>query len=110
MKTEQPILMTTVIAAAALTAQRFVTTVGAVPAAGAKVLGVCNASYDIGESAGVGVLGIFAVEAGAAVAVDSQVQTDAQGRAITLDTGVDCGRALDVASAAGQMIRIVRGL
>ncbi|HQR97580.1 MULTISPECIES: capsid cement protein [unclassified Polaromonas] len=110
MKTEQPILTTSIPATAALTARRFVTTVGAVPAAGAKVLGVANAGYDAGEQAGVGVLGIFLVEAGAAVAADANVETDVSGRAITLAAGVDCGRAMDAASAAGQFIRVVRGI
>lgn len=110
MKTEQPILTTSVLAAAALTARRFVTTAGAVPAAGAKVLGVTNADYASGEQAGVGVLGILLVEAGAAVSADDQVQSDANGCAITLAAGVDCGRALDAATAAGQFIRVARGI
>ncbi|MBX3588790.1 MAG: DUF2190 family protein [Ramlibacter sp.] len=110
MKTEQPLLTTTVLAAAALTNRRFVTTAGAVPAAGAKVLGVANADYDQGEQAGVGVLGILLVEAGDVVAADANVETDNTGRAITLDTGVNAGRALDAAGAAGQVIRVLRGL
>ncbi|HCY15612.1 MAG: DUF2190 domain-containing protein [Curvibacter sp. GWA2_64_110] len=110
MKTEQPILTTTVLAAAALPARRFVTTGGAVPAAGAKVLGVANANYDQGEQAGVGVLGILLVEAGAAVAVDDDVQTDATGRAITKAAGVYAGRALDAAGAAGVLIRVACGI
>lgn len=110
MKTEQPILTTSIPATAALTARRFVTTAGAVPAAGAKVLGVANTNYDIGEQAGLGVLGILLVEAGAAVAADAKVESDASGRAITLAAGDPCGRALDVATAAGQFIRVVRGI
>lgn len=110
MKTEQPILTTSILAAAALTGKRFVTTAGAVPAAGAKVIGVANANYDIGEQAGVGVLGIFLVESGAAVAADATVESDAAGRAITLAAGVACGRALDAAAAAGEFIRVARGI
>jgi hypothetical protein len=110
MKTEQPLLITTVAAAAALSARRFVTTAGAVPAAAAKVLGVANAAYDIGEQAGVGVLGIFLVESGAAIAADANVETDNVGRAITLAAGVNSGRALDAAAGAGEFIRVLRGL
>jgi hypothetical protein len=110
MKTEHPILVTAVLAAAALTARRFVTTAGAVPADGAKVLGVANANYDQGEQAGVGVQGIFLVEAGAAVALDDDVQTDAAGRAITKAAGAYAGRALDAAGAAGVFIRVARGI
>lgn len=110
MKTEQPLLTTTVQATAALKGRRFATTAGAVPAAGAKVLGVANADYEIGEQAGVGVLGIFVVEAGAAVAIDADVQSDALGRAITLAAGVKTGVALDAAAAAGVFIRVARGI
>lgn len=109
-KTEHPILTTTVVATGALARQRFATAWGALPAAGAKVLGVANADYEPGESAGVGVLGIFLVEAGGAIALDAQVQADDSGRAITLDQGADAGRALDAATAVGDVIRIVRGL
>lgn len=110
MKTEQPCLILTVVAAAALTRCRFATTAGAVPAAAAKVLGVANADYDIGEQAGVGVLGVFVVESGAAIAADANVETDNAGRAITLAAGVNCGRALDAAGGAGEFIRVLRGL
>lgn len=110
MKTEQPILTTTVLAVAELAGRRFATTAGAVPAAGAKVLGVTNAPYSAGEWAGLGVLGIFVVEAGAAVALDDDVQTDAQGRAITKAAGLTVGRALDAATAAGEFIRVARGI
>jgi len=110
MKTEQPILTLTVLAAAALSGRRFVTNAGAVPAAAAKVLGVTNAAYDAGEQAGVGVLGVMLVEAGAAIAADANVETDNVGRAITLAAGVNCGRALDAAGAAGEFIRVLRGL
>lgn len=110
MKTEQICLTTTVAAAAALTKRRFVTTAGAVPAAAAKVLGVTNADYDLGEQAGVNVLGICLVEAGAAIAADANVESDNQGRAITLAAGSNCGRALDAAGAAGEFIRVLRGL
>lgn len=110
MKTEQPILTTTVLASTSLVGRRFATVAGATPAAGAKVLGVANADYNLGEQAGVGVLGIFVVEAGAAVAADDDVQTDALGRAITKAAGVYCGRALDAAAAAGAFIRVARGI
>jgi hypothetical protein len=110
MKTEQPLLTLTVLAAAALPGARFVTNAGDVPAAAAKVLGVANAAYDIGEQAGVGVLGVFVVESGAAIAADANVETDNVGRAITLAAGSNCGRALDAAGGAGEFIRVLRGL
>jgi hypothetical protein len=108
MKTEHIILATTVLAAAALSKARFVTRAGAVPAAGGKVLGVANADYDLGNQAGLNVRGIILVEAGAAIAADADVETDASGRAVTRSAGAIEGRALDAASGAGELIRILR--
>lgn len=52
--------------------------------------------------------GEMLVEAGGAVAVGAQVQSDATGRAITLAAGVAAGRARDAAAAAGDLIRVLR--
>ena len=90
MKTQQVILTTSVIAAAELTRRRFVGFNGNVCAAGVKALGV--------------------VEAGAAIAAGAEVQSDASGKAITKAAGVANGVAWDAAAAAGDVIRIVRGI
>jgi hypothetical protein len=42
------------------------------------------------------------------VAQGAGVESDASGRAITLAAGVQAGRAVDAATAAGQIIRIDR--
>lgn len=106
MKTSLILATLSVMATAALTAQRFVTAGGGVPAAGAWCPGVANAAFATGEAAGVITHGIVLVEAGAAVAAGAAVQTDNTGRAITLDAGVALGRSLDAATAAGQLIRV----
>lgn len=106
MKTSIVLAAMSVLASTALTKHRFATTAGAVPASGAFCPGVANANYDIGEQAGLDTHGIIVVEAGAAVAADAAVQTDASGRAITLAAGVSLGRALDAAAAAGDFIRV----
>ena len=52
---------------------------------------------------------ILKVEAGAAVAVNATVASDASGRAITAVSGVgnwQLGKALDAASGAGEIIRV----
>ena len=108
MKTEHIVLTISILAAAALEKKRFVTHGGVVPAAGAWCPGVTNAKYDAGEQAGVDAQGVILVEAGDAVAAGAEVQTDASGRAITKAAGVGLGRALDVASAAGDLIRVLR--
>lgn len=106
MKTSIILGTLSVLAAAALTKHRYATAAGAVPAAGVYCPGVANANYDAGEQAGLDFAGVVVVEAGAAVAADAAVQTDASGRAITLAAGIALGRALDAAAAAGDLIRV----
>lgn len=108
MKTEKILLTVTVLAAAALARFRFVNFAGAVPAAGARVMGVSATDYDIGEQAGVNTHGELLVEAGAAITAGAEVETDVSGRAITKNTGVAFGVARDAASAAGEIIRVLR--
>lgn len=106
MKTSIILGTMSVLAAVAITAKRFVTSAGAVPAAGAWCPGAAADNFDAGEQASLVTHGIFTVEAGAAIAADAAVQTDASGRAITLAAGVNLGRALDAAAAAGDLIRV----
>lgn len=106
MKTEKVLLAVTIAAAVALARFRFVDFTGNVPAAGERV-GVANADYAAGEQAGVATHGELLVEAGAAVAVGAQVESDASGRAVTLSTGVAFGTARDAAAAAGDIIRVL---
>lgn len=106
MKTEQVLLITSVKAITAISKSRYVRATGAQAGAGDKVLGVADLDAAIGQQASVKTHGILIVEAGAAVAAESRVQSDAAGRAITLAAGSDAGLALDSATAAGQPIRI----
>lgn len=108
MQTEKINLVVTVLAAAALVRYRLVDFAGAPAGAGVRVLGVPQAEFDAGELAGVATHGEILVEAGAAVAVGDEVQSDAQGRAITKAAGVAWGVARDAAAAAGDFIRVLR--
>lgn len=108
MKTEKITLVTSIAAASDLQRFRLVAYTGARAGAGARTLGIANAGYASGEQAGVNVSGELLVEAGAAIAVGAQVESDATGRAITLDSGIAGGVARDAAAAAGDIIRIVR--
>lgn len=108
MKTEQLILITSIAALGAdLTRFRFVGFDGAVCGAAAKALGVANADTAVGNQAPVGVEGIALVEAGAAIAVGAEVESNALGKAITLAAGTSNGRALDAAAADGDIIRVL---
>ncbi len=112
--TQQVILTTTVTAGAALTQQRFVGADNAPCQAGAAVLGVAEVDAGAGDVTPVSVLGIMA---GAAITRGQAVQSDASACAVpqtaaTADTaaGISAGIALDDATAAGEVIRILRGV
>ncbi len=110
MKTQHICLTTTILAAAALVRNRFVGLTGSTCAAGAKALGIAQTNVDAGEQAPVAALGILIVEAGAAIAAGAEVESNATGQAITKATGVSNGFALDAATAAGDVIRVARGI
>lgn len=50
--------------------------------------------------------GIVMVEAGAAITAGTDVQSDADGKAITKDAGIKAGTALTSASAAGELVTV----
>ena len=108
MQTQKINLVVTVLAAAALVRYRLVDFAGAPAVAGVRVLGVPQAEFDAGEQAGVATHGEILVEGGAAVVVGDEVQSDAQGRAITKAAGIGWGIARDAAAAAGDYIRVLR--
>lgn len=102
------ILTLTITAAAALSANRFVTAVGAVPAANAPCVGVTRTGAGAsGDLVPVDVLGTTMVEASAAIAAGAAVATTADGRAATHASGSVLGRALTASSAAGQFIEVL---
>lgn len=102
-----PSFVRTVTAAAALTSNRFVTYAGAVPAAGASVLGVANSDAASGEDVPVIVRDTAIVEAGEEIALGAAVETSNTGKALTKDTGVTVGRALQAATGDGHKIEVM---
>ena len=99
-----PVMSHPVVATVALVVHRAVNGLGALPAAGARSLGVPRTSAAVGERVTLDVVGSTIVEAGAAVANDALLETDALGRYITRTTGVAVARALQAAAAAGDKI------
>ena len=96
------VLTLTVTAAAALSANRFVTAGGAVPAGSAACIGVTRTSAAAaGDLVPVDVLGTAIVETGGAVAAGAAVECDSSGRAVTLSSGVKLGRMAPGQAAAG---------
>lgn len=108
MQTEKILLATTILAIGSLSRFRCANFAGGTAVATDAVLGVPNADYAAGELAGVSTHGEILVEAGAAIAAGAQVQPDAQGRVVTLAAGKAWGNARDAATAAGDIIRVLR--
>jgi hypothetical protein len=111
MQNNTPLLTLTIVATAALTAQRFVTAAGAQTGAGGNAIGVARYSGAIGDKVPCDVLGTTYVEAGAAIAAGALVASDASGRAITWASGVALGRVVPSdpgATAAGQFVEILQ--
>ncbi len=104
---QRPVLEFPVVAAGAIARKRFVTYQRAQAQDGQRALGVSDYEAAQGKLCNLVVLGTTVVEAGGAVGVGDEVQSDAQGRAILRAAGVSNGRAVQAASAAGQMIEIL---
>jgi hypothetical protein len=106
-KTMQTIATMTIVAVVATDKSLFVGYDGDICDAGEKAIGVNQVSVDAGDAMPVTYLGIMPVIASAAIAVGAEVESDANGKAITLSTGISNGTALDAATTAGDIIRIV---
>ena len=110
MKTEQPILITSITAAADLSASKnlFIGFDGDLCAADAKPLGVLNANTEDTEEAPIVAAGIALVYSGAAISQGDKLKSNASGKAITwASSGAVAGYALDAASGADELIRVL---
>jgi hypothetical protein len=108
MKTEQPILITSIKASADLSSSKnlFIGFDGNICGNGAKALGVLNADSDQNEQAPLTASGIALVFSGAAVSLGAKLQSNASGKAITFSSGETNGYALDAAIGADELIRV----
>jgi predicted RecA/RadA family phage recombinase len=110
MKTEQPILISTVTAAEDLLKNLCVTPSGTIANDADEFLGVCNADTNSGEETPVSTNGIVlcysagAISAGQVVKTydNGTVQPDISGQL----SAVTVGRAIDAASGADELIRV----
>lgn len=101
------LLTITLTAAASLSANRFVTSGGAVPAAAARCIGVTRTGAGTGDLVPVDVLGTAMVEVGSGgVTLGANVETDNTGKAVAYSAGVKLGTALHAASA-GQLVEVL---
>lgn len=101
------LLALSVIAAAAITAERFVTGTGAVAGAGARALGVAQTSAASGEIFAVDVIGTAVITAGGVIAKDAAIEVGTAGKGITKSSGVTVARALQAAAADGDRIEVL---
>lgn len=102
------LLALTVALTGTVAASRFVTPAGAQAGADANTLGVTRTAGVSGDKVTADVLGTAIVEAGAAVAANATVKSDASGRAITwVASGAKVGIALQAAGAAGDLIEVL---
>lgn len=104
------LLTLTVIASAAVVANRFVTTAGAYPAAGGLALGVTRSDGAINDPIPVDVHGTAIVEAGALIGADVPLMVTATGKVVAHDLDGDkhaVGRSLEGAAADGSLLEIL---
>lgn len=103
-------LTLSVVAAAALLANRFVNQSGAYPAAGGRPFGVTRTSAAAaGDLVPVDVNGTAIAEAGAAITFDVPLMLDAAGRVVPLSgTGkTPVGVSMEAAGASGALIEVL---
>lgn len=99
----------TLVATAALLANRFAAYDGGYPTAagGAKAAqGVTETAAAPGEAVAVVTSYSYLVQAGGAVAFGDLVKPDLTGRAVTGSLAEHCGRALGAATAEGQLFEV----
>ena len=98
-----------IIATAAITAERFVTGAGVAATAAGNALGVARSDAAIGESTTVDTLGTAIVVAGAAIAANAAVEVGATGKAVLLAAGKCVGRLApgSVALADGDRVEVI---
>lgn len=93
--------------------KRFVSIAGAQAIATDVVLGVAKTDFKVGEAVTADILGVVAVESGAAIALGAGITPDANGRAVTDPTAANgvaanrVGYALNAVSAAGQTVFVL---
>ena len=103
MKTEQPLLITSVKAAANISKNLFICFDGNLCAANAKSLGVSNANTDLNEQLPVTAKGIALVYSGGAITQGANIASDANAKAVTFSTGEFNGYALDASTGADEL-------
>ncbi len=95
--------------AGTVSANRFLATDMTQAGSGANTYGVTRTEGASGEVVPVDVLGTTIIETGGALLPGAKIQSDASGRAITLDAGVCVARLApgESAGAAGRFVEVI---
>lgn len=96
-----------ILAAAVITAERFITAAGQVATAAGNAIGVADSAGAIGQLVPTTVLGTAIVTAGGAIALNARVEVGALGKAVTKAAGVAVAVALQAAVADGDRIEVL---
>ena len=109
MLTEQPILITSIQCkeTGSIAKNRFINFDGTYGTDGAKALGVVNAETDNGEMTPVIAKGIALIESYGPIPKGSPIQAFDDGLATVVSSGPLEGYAIDAATGANQLIRIL---
>jgi len=107
MKTEQPILITSIVAKESFPKYRFISFNGYLSAEGTKPFGVSQTEADVNEFVPIVTQGIAVVSAADYIDVGSKVKVMDDGYAADYDGGEVAGYALDQSAGPGQLIRIL---
>ena len=100
-------LILSVLATAALTANRAVSIGGTVPSSAATSFGIALTGGAIGDYVPVVVSGTAVATAGAAIAAGAAVEVGTTGKVVTKSAGITIGRALAAAAADGDQVEIL---
>ncbi len=104
---EYALLTTAQALSATIGERRFVTFAGDQVFSASATLGVAIDAGNTGDTVSVRVIGTAYVETGDALAIGDAIEPDSAGRAIPLDSGGQCARALESASGAGEVIEVL---
>ena len=109
MKTQQPILITSIAAAEDLSAKQnlLIKIDGTLCGNGEKALGALAANTNDTEMAPVICLGIANVYSGDVITAGDKLQSNAAGKVITYASGETVGYALDAATGADEIVRVL---
>ena len=107
----KPLLIDSVKAKTNLPKQRFIGFDGNLCTASTKAYGVCDVETESGQYAPIAILGILLIESGGVINAKSKITSDASGKAVAITSTEEVnGYAIDSASGAGEIIRIIRGI